>query len=97
MGADRLSSPLDGGAWTRVSAWSIISPMNSHLNKVDEEFIKCEDEMINKQISSLLTHHVRDVTRLCCGNPEETSPRRILRESSSVLLTEGARHHSSRV
>ena len=57
-----------------MSEWFIICPHNSHLNKVDEELIKCEEELIDKQMSSSLTEHARGVT-LLFGMPGEGSPR----------------------
>ena len=79
--------PTSDGGSKRVSEWFIICPINSHLNKVDEELIKCEKELIDKHISSILTEHARGVT-LLFGMPGEGFPRAKLVRS---VLTIGTR------
>ena len=69
----------------RVSAWFIICPMNSNTKNV--EIINCEEELIDKQISSILTEHARGVT-LLFGMPGEGSPRANLWR---LVLTSGTR------
>ena len=56
----------------RVSTWFIICPMNSNMKNV--EIIKREEELIDKQISSIPTEHARGVT-LLFGMPGEGFPR----------------------
>jgi len=69
----------------RVSAWYIICPMNSGMKNA--ELISCEEELINKQIGSILTEHVRGVT-LLFGMPGEGFPRA---NSVRSVLTIGTR------
>ena len=49
---------------TRVSVWSIIKSKHSQLQSENEETIKCEEAMIDKQIIAQPNEHVRGVTHI---------------------------------
>ena len=57
-----------------VSEWFTISSHNFHRNKMDVEIINCEQELVDKQISSIPTEHARGVT-LLFGMPGDGFPR----------------------
>ena len=95
-GSDHVFRPLeaihtviDGWWWSCgcVSKRFTIKSHNSHLKEENEEIISCEEELIDKQISSILTEHVRGVT-LLFGMPGEGFPRANLVRS---VLTSGTR------
>ena len=70
-----------------MSEWFTTKSQLSQLQEENEEIINCEEELIDKQISSILTEHVRGVT-LLFGMPGEGFPRAKLVRS---VLTSGTR------